>query len=88
MLEMGTRELLGVTEESAILVGLVVTEVDTIAKTLPTVYLNTLYHMWIMLQQNRSKSLKKDLCSQIIFKSPYTVNSLNLLSPELFIQHP
>lgn len=45
MLEMGTRELLGVTEESAILVGLVVTEVDTIAKTLPTVYLNTLYHM-------------------------------------------
>ena len=45
MLEMGTRELLGVTEESAILVGLVVTEVDTLAKTLPTVYLNTLYHM-------------------------------------------
>ena len=45
MLEMGTRELLGVTEESAILVGLVVTEVDTIAKTLPTVYLNTLSHM-------------------------------------------
>lgn len=45
MLEVGTRELLGVTEESAILVGLVVTEVDTIAKILPTVYLNTVYHM-------------------------------------------
>lgn len=41
-----------------------------------------------MLQQNRSKSLKKDLRPQIIFKFPYTVNSLNLFSPELFIQYP
>lgn len=54
MLEMGTRELLGVREESAILVGLVVTEVDTIARILPTVYLKQIHFIICKLCFNKT----------------------------------